>query len=38
MFLRTGEAVYYHSGMPNMPFRNNHRFGPKMLQKLSQEG
>ena len=31
-------TIYYHSGMPNMPFHNNHRFGPKMFQKLSEEG
>ena len=31
-------TVHYHSGMPNMQFRNNTRFGPKMLQKLSEEG
>ena len=30
--------VHYHSGMLNMQFRNNTRFGPEMLQKLSQEG
>ena len=31
-------TVHYHSGMLNMQFRNNTRFGPKMLQKLSEEG
>ena len=31
-------TVHYHSGMLNMQFRNNTRFDPKMLQKLSQEG
>ena len=31
-------TVHYHSGMPNMQFRNNTRFGSKMLQKLSEEG
>ena len=31
-------TVHYHFGMPNMQFRNNTRFGQKMLQKLSEEG
>ena len=31
-------TVHYHSGMLNMQFSNNHRFSPKSLQKLSEEG